>query len=181
MDLSNISNIDFNSLNNEEDYRQTLTIVLNVVEHLQLEVQRLKQDNQQLKDENSRLKGEQGKPNIQANTTGKNSDISTGGKEKKPRSWSKSPKKPIIQIDKTQISQIDKNTLPPDAVFKGYDELIQQDIVFKKENTLFKLETYYSPSKNKTYRAPIPEGYSGYHADGLKSFALIPSLPPKTL
>jgi len=173
MDLSSLSNIDFNNLNNVEHLRQALTIVLNTVEQQQLEIQRLKQDNQQLKDEINRLKGEQGKPNIQANTTGKNSNISTGGKEKKPGKWGKSPKKPIIPIDKIQISQIDKNTLPPDAVFKGYDELIQQDIIFKRENTLFKLETYYSPSKNKTYRAPIPEGYSGYHADGLKSFALM--------
>jgi len=79
MDLSSLSNIDFNSLNNVEHLRQALTIVLNTVEQQQLEIQRLKQDNQQLKDEINRLKGEQGKPNIQANTTGKSCNISTGG------------------------------------------------------------------------------------------------------
>lgn len=173
MDISHVSHIDINQLNDIESLKKAIILLLNVVEQQQQKILQLEKEKQQLKDEINRLKGEQGRPDIKPNTNNKNKDTSTGGKDKKKKKWDKSPKKPHIPIDKTEISEFNKSDLPPDAIFKGYDEVIQQDIIFKRENTLFKLAVYYSPSENKTYRAPVPEAYTGYHGDGLKSFALM--------
>ena len=46
----------------DESMRQTVEILLNLIEQLQLKVKDLELENQRLKDENNRLKGEQGKP-----------------------------------------------------------------------------------------------------------------------
>ena len=59
--------------------------------------------------------------------------------------------------------------MPGDAYFLRFDELITQDIKLVRENTKYLLEVYYSPSKNKTYRAGTPEGYTGYFSTGTKS------------
>jgi len=50
----------------DESLRQTIEILLNLVEQLNSEVKNLTQENQRLRDENNQLKGEQGKPDIKA-------------------------------------------------------------------------------------------------------------------
>jgi len=49
----------------DESLRQTIEILLNLVEQLNSEVKNLTQENQRLRDENNQLKGE-GKPDIKA-------------------------------------------------------------------------------------------------------------------
>jgi len=66
------------------------------------------------------------------------------------------------QIDKTVKCTVDRGALPSDAVFKGHDRIISQNIIFKRENTEYLVELYYSPSEKKTYRGALPEEYSGY-------------------
>ncbi|MCF6332666.1 MAG: hypothetical protein L3J11_05220 [Draconibacterium sp.] len=46
----------------DERFKSTLTLLLNVVESQQSEISSLKETNQALRDEINRLKGEQGKP-----------------------------------------------------------------------------------------------------------------------
>lgn len=46
--------------------RQTVELLLNLIEELNLKVKQLQEENQKLRDENNRLKGEQGKPEIKA-------------------------------------------------------------------------------------------------------------------
>ena len=67
-----------------------------------------------------------------------------------------------MRIDHTVEYKINRNTLPSDEVFKYRDEVIGQDIVFERENTLYLVGVYYSPSEKKTYRAPLPVEYSSY-------------------
>ena len=43
-------------------------------------------------------------------------------------------------------SKIAEERLPPDAQFKGYEEVIVQDIDLRTENIQFRKEKYYSPS-----------------------------------
>lgn len=50
----------------EESLRQTVEILLNLIEQLHTEVKELREENQRLRDENNRLKGEQGQPDIKA-------------------------------------------------------------------------------------------------------------------
>ncbi len=54
--------------------------------------------------------------------------------------------------------------LPEDAEFKGYAEVIVQDIVLKTDNVLFRKQKFYSPQTGKTYLAPLPVGYEGEFA-----------------
>ncbi|WP_017747455.1 hypothetical protein [Scytonema hofmannii] len=49
--------------------RQTIEILLNLIEELNAKVKRLEEENQKLQDENNRLKGKKGKPDIKANKT----------------------------------------------------------------------------------------------------------------
>ena len=51
----------------EENARELVQRLLNVVEQLSGEVRELRVVNQRLRDENNRLKGEQGKPDIKGN------------------------------------------------------------------------------------------------------------------
>ncbi len=41
--------------------------------------------------------------------------------------------------------------LPIDAQFKGYEEVIIQDITFGTDNVFFVKQKYYSPQNRKTY------------------------------
>lgn len=143
----------------------------NIIEELYTHNKVLENKNQQLRDEINRLKGEQGKPSIRPNTRDKK-NISSETERHNKREWKKHAKKANIPIDDTVHCVIDPADLPPDVVFKYSDTVIQQDIVFERKNTLFKVDVYYSPSENKTYRAVLPAEYHGYHGNGLKSFAL---------
>jgi len=51
----------------EENARELVKRLLNMVEQLSREVRELRVENQCLRDENNRLKGKQGKPNIKGN------------------------------------------------------------------------------------------------------------------
>ena len=51
----------------DEKMRQTVELLLNLIEQLNSKVIDLEVENQKLRDENNRLKGEQGKPDIKAN------------------------------------------------------------------------------------------------------------------
>ena len=155
----------------DQESKAVVTLLLNVVENMQKIIDRQAAQIQLLKDEINRLKGEQGKPDIKANTTKTNTDISSKGKENKKKKHNKQAKKPNIPVDKIEYIDYDKSKLPADAKFKFYDEVITQDIIFKRENTLYKIAVYYSASEKKTYRGKTPAGKS-YFSDSLKSFII---------
>ena len=68
--------------------------------------------------------------------------------------------------------EVDPARLPPDAVFKGYEDVVVQDIIFRTDNVLFHKEKFYSPSQHQTYLAALPQGYHGQFGPGIKSLAL---------
>ncbi len=115
-----------------------------------------------MRDENNRLKGEKGKPDIKANkVTGFKKNHSSEKERKTPSQHTKSHKNANIQIDRERILEYPKSELPPDAEFKGYEEVIVQDISLQTDNVLFRKQKYYSASEGKTYLAPLPAGYDG--------------------
>lgn len=145
--------------------------LFDIIEELLSRNKDLIKENQKLRDEINRLKGEQGKPRIKPNKV-QRQDISSEKERSRKKAWNKNAKKKDIPIDAEVHCPIDTSTLPPDAAFKYYDSVIQQDIAFKRKNTLFKIAVYYSPSENKIYRSVLPPAYNGYHGNGLKSFVL---------
>ena len=129
----------------DESMRHTVEVLLNLIEQLQLKVKGLESENQRLKDENNRLKGEQGQPDIKAkNKKGFEKKHSSEQERKLPKPHSKSSKNQKIKIDREQILKYPQDKLPEDAQFKGYEEVIIQDIILATDNVLFRKEKYYS-------------------------------------
>jgi hypothetical protein len=159
----------------DEKVKLIQTTLLNLVEFLLAENERLSEENQQLKDEINRLKGEQGKPSIRKQS--ENKDISSE-KERNNRNTShkkkkkKQSKKNKIIINRKVICEIDKQELPLDAEFKGYHSVTVQDIIIQADNIEFKREMYYSKSLNKTFIAPLPTGYQGEFGPHIKALIL---------
>jgi len=157
----------------DDGVRQTIEILLNVIEQLSSEVKKLKEENQRLQDENNQLKGEQGKPDIKANhPRGKNRNYSSEQERKTRKPHEKSSKNASIKIDREEILKYPPEKLPEDAQFKGYEEVIVQNIKLTTDNVLFYKEKYYSPSEGKTYLAELPSGYEGGFGPEIKALAL---------
>ena len=125
-------------INNTADKKAAsiLNTLVNLVEILVEKNSELEQKNKNLQDEVNRLKGEQGKPDIRKQS--KNDDdtndtdhSSEDDRKKREETLARKPKikkKKIIKIDRQITCEIDKNNLPDDAVFKGYETRIIQDL-----------------------------------------------------
>src|SRR6267378_2349859 len=94
----------------DESLRQVAISLMNLVEQLSAKVAQQAEEIQRLRDENNRLKGEQGKPNLKAH------------------------KHAQIRIDRVEVVKVDEEPMPADAQFKGYEDVIVQDIALRTEN-----------------------------------------------
>src|SRR5437016_4652870 len=165
LDLSSIT---------DERARELVQQLLNVLEDVMAALRAAQAENQRLRDEINRLKGEQGAPAIKANTPQPPpKDHSSEQERRKPKTWSKGRKTDRIALDREQVVQIDPTHLPPDAVFKGYEDVVVQDVLFRTDNVLFHKEKFYSPSQHQTFLASLPQGYRGQFGPGIKSLALV--------
>lgn len=154
--------------------------LLNLVEFLAEQNFALQEENQKLKDEINRLKGEQGKPNIRGQKNGGSQDNNGNHSSEKERGKlsskkskkNKNKKKKTINVDRRVTCEIDKSLLPDDAVFKGYERRVIQDIKINTDNVEFILPKYYSASLNKIFIAPLPQGYCGEFGPGVRSLII---------
>jgi hypothetical protein len=154
----------------DESVRQLVIHLMNVVETLSGQVSELTAENQRLRDENNRLKGEQGKPRILPNKP--TTDLSSEKERRQSKPRNMRSKRDPIQIDRVKDLKVDKTLLPPDAVFKGHEQMVIQDVKFQTDNVCFRREKYYSPSQQRTYLAPLPAGYRGQFGPGVKAWVL---------
>src|SRR3989304_3069586 len=87
----------------DENARELIMRLLNLVEKLSADLRDAQIENQRLRDEVNRLKGEQGKPKIKGNTPKPPLTNHSSEKERhKPRQHHKSSKKAEIQINREQ-------------------------------------------------------------------------------
>jgi len=129
LDLSNIP---------DERARALVQRLLNVLEGVMADLQAAQAENQRLRDEINRLKGEQGVPAIKPNTPQAPPKNHSSEKERRqPKRWSKDRKTDRIAIDRAQVAQVDPTHLPLDAVFKGYEDVVVQDVIFRTDNSSF--------------------------------------------
>ena len=157
----------------DDSMRQMVELLLNLIEELNAKIIELEAENQRLKDENNCLKREQGQPDIKAKKPrGFNKNYSSEKERKTPKKHDKGRKIDKIKIDHEQIAKYPQEELPADAEFKGYEEVVVQDIKLCTDNILFHKEKYYSPSEKKTYLAELPPGYEGEFGPGLKAFVI---------
>jgi hypothetical protein len=170
-----LEEFDLDQIQDLEGARQAIVLLLNLVENIKLENQELREQVQRLRDEINRLKGEQGKPKIKPNKKRRtsSSDHSSEQERRKPKQWKKGSKKDQVKIDDVQVLEVDPEQLPEDARFKGYVDVVVQDIEIRTNNILFRKEKYHSPFEGKTYLAELPRGYEGEFGPGIKALAIV--------
>ncbi len=154
----------------DEALRAIVLVLMNEVERLSGEVKELKEDVQRLRDENRRLKGEQGKPVIRPAT--EPLSLSSEKERHVPRAHRKRAKQAQVIIDRQELRRIDPQVLPPDAQFKGYVDVVVQDVCFRTDNVLFRKEKFYAPGEKRTYVANLPAGYNGEFGPGVIAWIL---------
>ncbi len=152
--------------------RRAIQGLLNLVEELAAENRALREENQRLRDEVARLKGEQGRPTITPNTPSP-AGHSSERERRTPATWRKQPKVPRLQVNRVEVLEVDPAVLPPDAEFKGYEEVVVQDVVLRTDNVLFRKAKWYSPAAGRTYLAPLPAGFDGQFGPGLRALVLV--------
>ena len=168
-----LEDFDLNSIADDRA-RELVRRLLNLLEGVMADLRAAQAENQRLRDEINRLKGEQGTPKVQSNTSPPlRTDHSSEQERRKPKAWSKGRKTERIPIDREQVVQVAPDRLPPDAEFKGYEDVVVQDVIFRTDNVLFHKEKFYSPSQHQSYLASLPQGYHGQFGPGIKSLALV--------
>lgn len=175
----------------DPDLRRLFLLLLNEREEVLSQLQVLQQENQRLKDEIRKLKGLSPRPKFPRGGGGggkaggkgageqkaapPSSDHSSEseraeGEPKPPRK--KKSKLDRIRIDRTVVLTIPPEQLPPDAVFKGYQDVVVQNLIIIPDNICFRKAKFYSASAGKTYLAPVPPGYEGGYGPDVKGLAL---------
>ena len=159
----------------DENARELIKRLLNMIEQLSAEVRELRVENQQLRDAVNRLKGEQGKPNVKGNRNEKAgaADHSSEAERRQKHKRHKKSKQKEVAIQRKEVVKVDPARLPADVQYKGYEKVIVQDVRIVAENVLFYKEKYYSASRHRTYLAELPKGYEGQFGPGIKSLILI--------
>jgi len=157
----------------DERARALLVRLLNLIEDLSADLRAAQDENQRLRDEINRLKGEQGKPTVKPNTPPPATDHSSERERHQPTERIKRGKRATISIDREQLLRVDRAILPADAEFKGYEDVVVQDVVIRTDNILFHKEVFYSPAHRQSYRAPLPRGYAGEFGPGVKALTLV--------
>ena len=165
LDLSSIA---------DERARKLVQQWLNVLDEVMADLRAAQAENPRLRDALNRLKGEQGAPAIKANPPQPPpQDPASEQERRQPKTGSKDRKTDRLAIDRAQVVQVDPTHVPPDAVFKGYEDVVGQDVLFRTDNVLFHTEKLYSPSQHQTSLASLPQGSRGPLGPGLKSPALV--------
>jgi hypothetical protein len=158
----------------DEHARALIVRLLNLIEELSADLRAAQEEIQRLRDENNHLKGEQGNPIIKPNAAPPDpSDHSSERERRQPTERVKRGKRATITVDREQTLAVERAILPPDAEFKGYEDVLVQDLIIRTDNVLFHKEVFYSPSASKSYRAPLPRGYNGEFGPGVKALALV--------
>jgi regulator of replication initiation timing len=164
IDLSNIQ---------DENARQLIARLLNLIEAVSADLRDTQAENQRLRDENNRLKGEHGKPKFKANKPKRAQvDYSSEQERRESKPRHKRARNATIEVHREQTLTVDKASLPVDAEFKGYEDVLVQDVVFRADNVRFHKEKYWAHSTGETYLAPLPRGYEGQFGPGLKALTL---------
>jgi hypothetical protein len=154
----------------EEGVRQVVIKLMNVVDKQDGIIAEQAAEMQRLRDEINRLKGEQGKPKIRGNKAAVDVSSEKERRQSKPRN--KGSKQDRIQIDRVEVLTVDRENLPADAQFKGYEDVVVQDVEIRTDNVQFRKEKYYSPSQKRTYLAELPAGYHGQFGPKVRAWVL---------
>jgi len=166
-----LRNVDLAGIQDERA-RECIRLLLNLIESLTADLRKAQAENLYLREQLNRRKGGGGKPDQPKDTAG--AKLQSSEKERaetKPRT--RRGKLERIRIDREEVLQLDRASLPPDVQFKGYEDVVVQELRIGTDNVKFRKEKYYAPSTGKTYLASLPAGYGGEFGPNLKSLCLL--------
>jgi hypothetical protein len=186
--LERVQSLDVAAIECAEPVKRVLLQLLNAVEALAQQIRKLREEIAYLKrllhrDDKEEEKEEEEDDENQGND---DSPSTSPNQEKKPippnrrpplerpssPSQSRKPRSELT-VTRTEPRSVDRALLPPDAVHKGYRNLIIQELIFQPDNICFRLERFYSPSTGKLYEAELPPGFPGCaHGPVLRSYIL---------
>lgn len=168
-----LKNVDLAGIQDERA-RECIRLLLNLVESLNTELHKAQAEIRSLREQLKDRKGGSGKPGASPKVS---SSARSSEKERaepsEARKNTKRSKLDRIPIDCEEELKVNRAELPPDAEFKGYDEVVVQELRIRTDNVKFRKEKYYAASTNKTYPAPLPDGYSGEFGPNVKSLCLL--------
>jgi hypothetical protein len=143
-------------------------LVLKLSEIIQLQAEEI----QKLRDEIARLKGQKPKPDIKPSNLEKKvkSKDEKGEREERRPGSDKRSKTKDLQIHDEQV--VKPEIVPEGSVFKGYQDWVVQDIVFKPYNTVFRLEHWQGPNGEYIIGKLPPEFVDSHFGSTLRSFIL---------
>jgi hypothetical protein len=141
--------------------QQAIEDLLNLIEHLAADQETLLGEVERLKGQLDNKKQAKTTRSTDGNKSNKNhsSDKRRKQGDKKPRSAGDRRSFKDLKIHETIECPVDPATLPPDAVRVEDESVIVQDIEIKPRNIRFQRSVYYSATKNKFFRGPLPSGY----------------------
>jgi len=125
--------------------REVIRRLLNLIETLSAEQDRLKVENQQLRDEINRLKGTPGRPKGPLGRP-PTQDLSSEAERRVPRGRIKGPTNDQITSDREARCTVDRAILPADAEYQGVVPVAVQDLVLRPNNVRFLKAKGYAPT-----------------------------------
>ena len=156
----------------DERARECIGLLLNLIESLTADLRKAQAEILYLREQLNRRKGGGDKPNQPKDTSGPASQSSEKERAESEQR-TKRGKLDRVRIDREEVLQLDRASLPPDAQFKGYEDVVVQELGFVTDNVKFRKEKYYAASTGQTYLAPLPAGYRGEFGPNLKSLCLL--------
>jgi len=169
-----LQSVDWASIRDERA-RESIRLLLNLVESLTADLRKAQAEIVYLRGQLKDRKGGGGKPG----STGDGSPPAGRSSEKERAEAAettkdtKRSKLDRIRIDREEVLRVDRAGLPPDAQFKGYEDVVVQELLIRTNNVKYRKEKFYSPSTKQTFLAPLPPGYRGEYGPGVKSFCLL--------
>lgn len=152
--------------------RALIIQLLNVVNQQAGQLRAALDEIQRLRDEIARLTGEQGRPKINPQAPPPATPLSSEAERRTPKKRQPRGKQAHLTVTREEVCRLDRATLPPDAQFKGYEDVVIQDLRIEADTIRFRKEKFYSPSLGQTFLAPLPAGYHGQFGPDLCSFLL---------
>lgn len=120
-----------------------------------------------LRDENARFKGLKGRPKIKPSGMEKSSAAKASGVKERRRRGKKQTTQTVHEKRVVKVSE----ALPAGSRFKGYEDIVVQDLVLRRHVTCYRRERWETPD-GRTVIAPLPEGVKGSFGPELRRFIL---------
>ena len=150
-----LRNVDLAGIQDERA-RECIRLLLNLIETLTADLRKAQTENLYLREQLNRRKGGGGaNPTSPKDTAGSKSQSSEKERAEAKQRTRRS-KLDQIRIDREEVLKLDRASLPPDVQFKGYEDVVVQELRIGTDNVKFRKEKYYAPSTGQTYLAPLP-------------------------